>query len=45
MSQTISAEKTSAKKPPFEAELEALVGDCQNLLDVGCGPESPIKVF
>ena len=36
---------TSVKKPPFEAELEALVGDCQSLLDVGCGPESPIKTF
>lgn len=34
-----------SKLPPFEAALDEAVGDCQTLLDVGCGSGSPIRAF
>ena len=31
--------------PEYRVELEKAVGNCKTLLDVGCGPDSPIKPF
>ncbi|MBI2549616.1 class I SAM-dependent methyltransferase [Candidatus Woesearchaeota archaeon] len=31
--------------PDYPVELEKAVGDCKTLLDVGCGSNSPVKLF
>lgn len=31
--------------PSYEVRLEKIIGDCESLLDVGCGNSSPIKSF